>query len=87
MHKRIALLKAVIFFVLWLALLYAGADHPPLPGFVAVVPRGSQRSNARSISHNGGQAPSVVFEMTVPRRSRARIMLDLNDTPASPPEM
>ena len=37
MHKRTALLNAVIFFLFWLAVLYAGADHPPPPGFVAVV--------------------------------------------------
>ena len=37
MHKLVALLNAVIFFLFWLAVLYAGADHPPPPGFVAVV--------------------------------------------------
>lgn len=37
MHKLAALLNAVIFFLFWLAVLYAGADHPPPPGFVFVV--------------------------------------------------
>ena len=37
MPRRIALLSAVIFFLFWLAVLYAGADHPPPPGFIAVV--------------------------------------------------
>ena len=37
MHKRAALLNAVIFFLFWLVVLYAGADHPPPPGFVGVV--------------------------------------------------
>ena len=30
-------LNAVIFFLFWLVVVYAGADHPPPPGFVAVV--------------------------------------------------
>ena len=30
-------LNAVNFFLFWLVVLYAGADHPPPPGFVAVV--------------------------------------------------
>ena len=37
MHKRTALLNAVLFFVVWLAILYAGADQPPPPGFIFVV--------------------------------------------------
>lgn len=37
MHKPAALLNAVLFFLFWLAVLYAGADHPPPPGFVFVV--------------------------------------------------
>lgn len=37
MHKLAALLNAVIFFLFWLAVLYAGADHPPPPGFVFLV--------------------------------------------------
>lgn len=37
MHKRTALLNAFLFFMIWLAILYAGADHPPPPGFVFVV--------------------------------------------------
>jgi hypothetical protein len=34
---RPALLNAVIFFLVWLVILYAGADHPPPPGFIFVV--------------------------------------------------
>ena len=30
-------MSAVLFFVFWLAVLYAGADHPPPPGFILVV--------------------------------------------------
>jgi hypothetical protein len=37
MHRRVAQLNAAIFFLVWLAILYAGADHPPPPGFVVVV--------------------------------------------------
>ena len=37
MHKLAALLNAVVFFLCWLVVLYAGADHPPPPGFVTVV--------------------------------------------------
>ncbi len=37
MHKLAALLNAVIFFLFWPVVLYAGADHPT-PGFGAVVP-------------------------------------------------
>ena len=31
------MISAVLFFVFWLAVLYAGADHPPPPGFILVV--------------------------------------------------
>jgi hypothetical protein len=37
MYRRIALFNAVITFVFWPAVRYAGADHPPSPGVVAVV--------------------------------------------------
>ena len=37
MHKLAAFLNAFIFFLFWLVVLYAGADHPPPPGFVALV--------------------------------------------------
>jgi len=37
MHKRTALLSAVRFFLFWLAILYAGADQPPPPGFIFVL--------------------------------------------------
>ena len=37
MHRLAALLNAVLFFLFWLIVLYAGADHPPSPGFVAGV--------------------------------------------------
>jgi hypothetical protein len=35
--KRISLIIALSFFFVWLAILYAGADHPPPPGFVWIV--------------------------------------------------
>ena len=31
------MISAVLFFVFWLAVLYAGADHPPPRGFILVV--------------------------------------------------
>jgi hypothetical protein len=34
---RTATVIAVVFFCGWLVILYAGADHPPPPGFIAVV--------------------------------------------------
>ena len=36
-YRRNALVSGGIFFIFWLAVLYAGADHPPPPGFVAIV--------------------------------------------------
>jgi len=36
-HQRIAAIIAVLFFFVWLAILYAGADHPPPPGFIVVL--------------------------------------------------
>lgn len=36
-HKKIALINAVLFFCFWLIILYAGADHPPPPGFIQVI--------------------------------------------------
>ena len=36
-HKNTALTTAVGFFVIWLGVLYAGADHPPPPGFILVI--------------------------------------------------
>lgn len=36
-EKRVAVAMAVVFFSGWLAVLYAGADHPPPPGFLALV--------------------------------------------------
>ncbi len=35
--KRISLIIALGFFFVWLAVLYAGADHPPPPGFLWIV--------------------------------------------------
>jgi hypothetical protein len=35
--KRIALILAGLFACGWLAILYAGADHPPPPGFAWIV--------------------------------------------------
>jgi len=35
--KRIGLILALAFFTIWLFILWAGADHPPPPGFVRVV--------------------------------------------------
>ena len=35
--KRTATVIAVVFFSGWLVILYAGADHPPPPGFIALV--------------------------------------------------
>ena len=35
--QTIALLNAVVCFIVWSAVLYAGADHPPPPGFVVAV--------------------------------------------------
>ena len=39
MNKRnkLALIIAAGFFLFWLTVLYAGADHPPPPGFILVV--------------------------------------------------
>lgn len=31
------MISALLFFVIWLAVLYAGADHPPPPRFIVVV--------------------------------------------------
>jgi hypothetical protein len=36
-HQRISAIIAILFFFVWLAILYAGADHPPPVGFVLVV--------------------------------------------------
>jgi hypothetical protein len=36
-HQRIAAIIAVLFFFVWLAILYVGADHPPPPGFIVVL--------------------------------------------------
>ena len=36
-HKRIAAIIAGGFFIFWLAILYAGADHPTPPGFVLII--------------------------------------------------
>jgi hypothetical protein len=36
-RRRAAVISAVLFFVFWLAVLYAGADHPPPRGFILVV--------------------------------------------------
>ncbi len=36
-HKNTALTTAVFFFVIWLSILYAGADHPPPSGFILVI--------------------------------------------------
>lgn len=36
-EKRFALVIASGFFCVWLAILYAGADHPPPPGFVLLI--------------------------------------------------
>ena len=36
--NRIALINAALFFVFWLVVLWAGADHPPPPRFVALIP-------------------------------------------------
>jgi heme A synthase len=35
--KRAAIAIALAFFFGWLAILYAGADHPPPPGFLALI--------------------------------------------------
>ena len=35
--KRATLAIAAGFFLFWLAVLYAGADHPPPPGFILLV--------------------------------------------------
>jgi hypothetical protein len=35
--KRVAIAIALAFFFGWLAILVAGADHPPPPGFLAVI--------------------------------------------------
>jgi hypothetical protein len=35
--NRIRTIIASAFFLLWLSVLYAGADHPPPPGFVLIV--------------------------------------------------
>jgi hypothetical protein len=36
--RPLALANAVIFFAGWMAILWAGADHPPPPRFLALVP-------------------------------------------------
>jgi hypothetical protein len=36
-RRQAGVISAVLFFVIWLAVLYAGADHPPPSGFVVVV--------------------------------------------------
>jgi len=36
-HQCMAAIIAVLFFFVWLAILYAGADHPPPPGFIVVL--------------------------------------------------
>jgi FtsH-binding integral membrane protein len=36
-RRRAAVISAVLFFVFWLAVLYAGADHPPPRGFILVA--------------------------------------------------
>ena len=35
--KNFSLAIAIGFFVIWLAILYAGADHPPPPGFILII--------------------------------------------------
>ncbi len=36
--QTVALINAVLFFVIWMVVLWAGADHPPPMGFWALVP-------------------------------------------------
>ena len=36
-YKKTARITAIIFFVLWLGVMYAGADHPPPPGFILFI--------------------------------------------------
>lgn len=36
-RRRVSSLNAILFFAFWLAVLYAGADHPPPPGFIWLV--------------------------------------------------
>lgn len=36
-RRRISSLNAILFFAFWLAVLYAGADHPPPRGFIWLV--------------------------------------------------
>ena len=36
-RKSIARIIAIVFFVVWLAILYAGADDPPPPGFIVLI--------------------------------------------------
>ncbi len=36
--QSVALINAVLFFVIWMVILWAGADHPPPVGFWALVP-------------------------------------------------
>jgi len=36
-QRKIATVIAVGFFLFWLGILYAGADHPPPPGFILIV--------------------------------------------------
>ncbi|HRW07501.1 MAG TPA: hypothetical protein P5121_20500 [Caldilineaceae bacterium] len=37
MSASVQLVNAGVFFLVWLIILYAGADHPPPPGFVLLV--------------------------------------------------
>jgi hypothetical protein len=37
MNARSRLLIVIVFFVLWIAVLYAGADHPPPRGFFTLL--------------------------------------------------
>lgn len=36
-RRRVSSLNAILFFAFWLAVLYAGADHPPPRGFIWLV--------------------------------------------------
>ena len=36
-YRKNAHISAAVFFCFWLIILYAGADHPPPPGFILIV--------------------------------------------------
>ena len=36
-HRRNTHINSVLFFFVWLAILYGGADHPPPPWFIVVI--------------------------------------------------